>query len=86
MAFDWSHPIAKRICDEGVEADQGVVPWNRKISKIEKFIKILTPITSEAIILNECSSLTRISLLAAFTMHVITLFVQRLVVFKSYNK
>ena len=31
MAFDWSHQIAKRICNEGVEVQQGVVPWNRKI-------------------------------------------------------
>ena len=39
MAFDWSHQIAKRICNEGAELEQGVVPWNRKISKIENFMK-----------------------------------------------
>ena len=39
MAFDWSHQIAKRICNEGAEVEQGVVPWNRKISKIENFMK-----------------------------------------------
>ena len=26
MAFDWSHQIAKRICNKGVEVEQGVVP------------------------------------------------------------
>ena len=35
MAFDWSHQIAKRICNEGAELEQGVVPWNRQIPKIE---------------------------------------------------
>ena len=39
MAFDWSHQIAKRICNEGAEVEQGVVPWNRTISKIENFMK-----------------------------------------------
>ena len=39
MAFDWSHQIVKRICNEGAEVEQGVVPWNRKISKIENFMK-----------------------------------------------
>ena len=39
MAFDWSHQIAKRICNEGAGPQQGVVPWNRKISKIENFMK-----------------------------------------------
>ena len=39
MAFDWSHQIAKRICNEGAAVQQGVVPSNRKISKIENFMK-----------------------------------------------
>ena len=39
MAFDWSHQIAKRICNEGAEVEQGVVPWNRKNLKIENFMK-----------------------------------------------
>ena len=39
MAFDWSHQIAKRICNEGAAVDEGVVPWNRKNSKIENVMK-----------------------------------------------
>ena len=45
-----------------------------------KFHKTLTLVMSEAIIFNEFSSLTRISLLAAVTFHDITRFVKRLAV------
>lgn len=39
VVFDWSHHIAKRSCNEGIDVEEGVVPWNRNIPKTTNFMK-----------------------------------------------
>ena len=71
MAFDWSHQIAKRICNEGAALDQWGGSMEQKKIENRKFYEILTLVTSETIKFYDFSSLTRISLLPAFALHII---------------
>ena len=80
MAFNWSHQIAKRICNEVPVVEKGLVPRNHTNFESWKFNEILAAATSEAMIFNEFSLLARTSLLAALTYIIIILFIKLLAV------